>query len=61
MMTSATLSHAYRQTLNKFALKTTGFITGVEFQGHDCSMRESGNQFVRNMELKFLHKQLSKW
>lgn len=38
-MTSATIAHTYRQILNDYALKTTGSADGVEFQGHDFSMR----------------------
>ena len=38
-MTSATIAHAYRQLLNSWAIKTTGSIEGVEWQGHDFSMR----------------------
>lgn len=37
--TSATTSRLYRKLLNKFALRTTGSTAGVEFQGHDFSMR----------------------
>ena len=37
--TSATLAHQFRQLLNRWALKTTGSIDGVEFQGHDFSFR----------------------
>lgn len=37
--TTATISKAYRDTFNKFALETTGNILGTEFQGHDFSMR----------------------
>lgn len=39
MMTSATISHTFRKLLNEYALKTTGSVDGVEFQGHDFSMR----------------------
>lgn len=38
-MTSATIAHEYRKLLDEFALKTTGSTAGVEFQGHDFSMR----------------------
>lgn len=38
-ITSATLAHTYRQKLNQYALETAGSIAGVEFQGHDFSMR----------------------
>jgi nicotinamide phosphoribosyltransferase len=38
-MTSATIAHTYRKLLNKFAIETTGSAEGVEFQGHDFSMR----------------------
>ena len=37
--TSATLAYSYRKVLNDYAIKTTGSTTGVEFQGHDFSMR----------------------
>lgn len=39
MMTSATLAKTYREKMNKYALETTGSLEGVEFQGHDFSMR----------------------
>lgn len=38
-MTSATIAHAYRRILDKWALKTTGSTDGVDFQAHDFSMR----------------------
>lgn len=37
--TSATIARQYRQILDKFAIETTGSTMGVEFQGHDFSMR----------------------
>lgn len=37
--TIATIAHEYRKILNKSALKSTGSTNGVEFQGHDFSMR----------------------
>lgn len=37
--TSASTARVYRQILDKFALETTGSTMGVEFQGHDFSMR----------------------
>lgn len=37
--TSATLARQLRRTLNRHALATTGSVEGVEFQGHDFSMR----------------------
>lgn len=37
--TSATLAYSYRKVLNDYAIKTTGSTSGVEFQGHDFSMR----------------------
>lgn len=37
--TSASTARVYREVLDKFALETTGSIEGVEFQGHDFSMR----------------------
>lgn len=38
-MTSATISYQYRKLLDEYALKTVGSTDGVEFQGHDFSMR----------------------
>ena len=38
-ITSATIAKGYRDLLNAWALKTTGTIEGVEWQGHDFSMR----------------------
>jgi nicotinamide phosphoribosyltransferase len=38
-MTSATIAHNYRKLLNKYAFETTGSVKGVEWQGHDFSMR----------------------
>jgi nicotinamide phosphoribosyltransferase len=38
-MTSSTIAYEYRKLLNEYALKTTGTIEGVQFQGHDFSMR----------------------
>lgn len=38
-MTSATMAHQYRKLTDKFAIKTTGSTEGVDFQGHDFSMR----------------------
>lgn len=37
--TSATIAYTYRQILNQYAMITTGSTSGVEFQGHDFSMR----------------------
>lgn len=37
--TSATIAYNYRKLLNKYAMETVGSIVGVEFQGHDFSMR----------------------
>lgn len=37
--TSASTAKVYRDILNKYAMETTGSIEGVEFQGHDFSMR----------------------
>jgi len=37
--TSASTAKVYRSVLDKFALETTGSVLGVEFQGHDFSMR----------------------
>ena len=38
-MTSATISNEYRKILDKYAIETTGTTDGVQFQGHDFSMR----------------------
>lgn len=38
-MTSATIAKGYKDLLNAWALKTTGTTDGVEWQGHDFSMR----------------------
>jgi nicotinamide phosphoribosyl transferase len=38
-ITSATLAYQYRKVLDEYALKTTGSTAGVEFQGHDFSLR----------------------
>lgn len=38
-ITSATLAYQYRKILNDYAIKTTGSTAGVEFQGHDFSLR----------------------
>lgn len=38
-MTSATIAYEYRKLLDKYAIDTTGATDGVEFQGHDFSMR----------------------
>ena len=38
-ITSATIAKGYRDLLNAWALKTTRTIEGVEWQGHDFSMR----------------------
>lgn len=37
--TSASVGRVYRQILDKYAQETTGSTMGVEFQGHDFSMR----------------------
>lgn len=37
--TTASIGKQYRDILNKHAIKTTGSTMGVEFQGHDFSMR----------------------
>jgi nicotinamide phosphoribosyltransferase len=37
--TSATIAHTYRKILDQYAIETTGSTAGVEFQGHDFSMR----------------------
>ncbi len=38
-ITSATISYEYKKLLNKYALETTGTTEGVQWQGHDFSMR----------------------
>lgn len=40
--TTASIAKAYREILDEFALKTNGSTAGVEFQGHDFSMRGMG-------------------
>lgn len=37
--TSATLAYEFRKLLNKYAMETTGSTEGVQWQGHDFSMR----------------------
>lgn len=37
--TTATIASMYRKILDKWAITTTGYTDGVEFQGHDFSMR----------------------
>jgi nicotinic acid phosphoribosyltransferase len=37
--TTASIAYIYRKLLNKNAIETTGSTAGVEFQGHDFSMR----------------------
>jgi nicotinamide phosphoribosyltransferase len=37
--TTASIAKAYRSVLDNYALETTGSTAGVEFQGHDFSMR----------------------
>ncbi len=38
-ITSATIAYEYRKILNKYAKETTGSDAGVQWQGHDFSMR----------------------
>ena len=38
-MTDATLSKSYREILDAYAMETVGSTEGVQFQGHDFSMR----------------------
>lgn len=38
-ITSATIANEYRKLLNSYALRTTGTVEGVQWQGHDFSMR----------------------
>lgn len=42
-MTSATIADQYRKVMNKWAMKTTGSVEGVQFLGHDFSMRGMAN------------------
>lgn len=37
--TSATIAYQYRMILDKYATETNGDLSGVQFQGHDFSMR----------------------
>jgi nicotinamide phosphoribosyltransferase len=41
--TSATIAYTYRKLLDEYAIKTTGSTAGVEYQGHDFSMRGMGS------------------
>ncbi len=38
-VTSATIAYEYKKILDKYALETTGTTEGVQWQGHDFSMR----------------------
>lgn len=38
-ITSATIAHEYKKILDKYAKETTGSTEGVQWQGHDFSMR----------------------
>jgi nicotinamide phosphoribosyltransferase len=38
-ITSATIAYEYKKLLQKYSLETTGSIEGVQWQGHDFSMR----------------------
>lgn len=38
-ITSATIAYKYKKILNKYAFETTGNTEGVQWQGHDFSMR----------------------
>lgn len=38
-VTSATIAYEYKKILSKFAIETTGNADGVQWQGHDFSMR----------------------
>ena len=38
-ITSATIANEYKQLLSKYAIETTGSSEGVQWQGHDFSMR----------------------
>jgi len=38
-ITSATIAYEYKKILEKYALETTGSTEGVQWQGHDFSMR----------------------
>jgi nicotinamide phosphoribosyltransferase len=41
--TSATIAYQYRMILDKYASETNGDLSGVQFQGHDFSMRGMGS------------------
>jgi nicotinamide phosphoribosyltransferase len=41
--TSATIAYQYRKILDKYASETNGDLSGVQFQGHDFSMRGMGS------------------
>lgn len=41
--TSATIAYQYRKILDKYAADTNGDLSGVQFQGHDFSMRGMGS------------------
>lgn len=43
-MTTATVIYNYRKLVNEWALKTTGTLSGTEFQVHDFSMRGMSNR-----------------
>jgi nicotinamide phosphoribosyltransferase len=48
-MTSATLASRIREMMNSWALKTTGSIEGVGFNGHDFSMRGMSGAGAANL------------
>jgi nicotinamide phosphoribosyltransferase len=41
--TSATIAYQYRKILDKYASETNGDLSGVQFQGHNFSMRGMGS------------------
>lgn len=48
-MTSATIASRIREMMNSWAIKTTGSIEGVGFQGHDFSMRGMAGADAANL------------
>lgn len=48
-MTSATIAARVREMMNSWAVKTTGSIEGVGFQGHDFSMRGMAGAGAANL------------
>lgn len=50
----ATLGYKYRNILDKWAIKTTGSTAGVEWQGHDFSMRGKSSMESSQMQAGWL-------